>query len=211
MPRVASRLDHRDYHPRVFDPPECELTQGGSNADALVVRVNSQHVDLTQAPLRVKLDRHETNGACTHNLGTSTAYVELEYRHLLSQVYTTVSATNIINHESGHAFFYATHDGDPGIMNDFSTDRPDWPTPDDLADVAAWLGTSGGGGQGGKGGFMAMAASIESGVPEAWSEAWAAEKAGSSPSTCAPTPRSGRTRGGWSGRGGVTGAWCAAP
>jgi hypothetical protein len=64
MPGVSSRLDHCYRHPGVFEPVERELGQGRSDAAALVVRVNSQHGDLTHAALRMmKLDRHEADSA----------------------------------------------------------------------------------------------------------------------------------------------------
>jgi hypothetical protein len=78
--------------------------------------------------------------ACTHfnHEGSGVNYVELEYRHLESQVYPSIGAGNIINHEAGHAFFYAEHTGS-GIMADFDNERPDWPTTADLQSVVDWL------------------------------------------------------------------------
>lgn len=63
MSGIPSRLDHCYCHPGVLDPRECELGQGGTDADALVVWVNGQHVDFTHAALGMKLYRHEPDGA----------------------------------------------------------------------------------------------------------------------------------------------------
>lgn len=73
--------------------------------------------------------------------------VQLEYQWLNTP---NLGWNNLVNHESGHAFFAGTHEGAPGIMNLFTGDRPDWPNSTDIADVADWLedggGTDGGGG-----------------------------------------------------------------
>src|SRR5829696_138958 len=53
MSGVSSRLDYRYLHPGVFEPVERELGQGGPDATALVVGVNSQHGDLTHVALGI--------------------------------------------------------------------------------------------------------------------------------------------------------------
>ena len=64
---VSSRLDHRYLHPGIREPVEGELAQGGSDAAALMVGVDGQHVDLTHAALRIiDLDRHEADGGTIH-------------------------------------------------------------------------------------------------------------------------------------------------
>jgi hypothetical protein len=62
--------------------------------------------------------------------------VELEYAWLNSPAR---GWGNLVNHESGHAFFWGTHEGGLGIMTDIDTDPFDWPTDQDIADVIAWL------------------------------------------------------------------------
>jgi hypothetical protein len=67
MPGVSSRLDRRHRHPGVFEPVECELGQGGPDATALVIGIDSQHGDLAHASLgMMKLDRHEADDARTY-------------------------------------------------------------------------------------------------------------------------------------------------
>ena len=49
----------------------------------------------------------------------------------------------LANHEAGHAFFWASHEGSGSIM---TGDSPDgWPTSADIASVMAWLGDEGAG------------------------------------------------------------------
>jgi hypothetical protein len=60
---LSSLLDHCYLHPGFPEPVERELAQGGSDAAALVVGVDGQHVDLTHAALGIiDLDRHEADG-----------------------------------------------------------------------------------------------------------------------------------------------------
>src|SRR5215210_3579105 len=67
MSGVSSRLDRRHRHPGVFEPVECELGQGGPDATALVIGIDSQHGDLAHASLgMMKLDRHEADDARTY-------------------------------------------------------------------------------------------------------------------------------------------------
>jgi hypothetical protein len=64
---ISSRLDHCYLHPGVPKPVERELSQGGSDAAALVVGVGGQHGDLTHAPLGImKFDRHEADNGTIH-------------------------------------------------------------------------------------------------------------------------------------------------
>lgn len=61
---------------------------------------------------------------------------------------------NLVNHESGHAYFYASHEvgpGGPGIMNTglYAADTGGWPTDGDIADVEDWLGNIDSGGTSG--------------------------------------------------------------
>ena len=73
-------------------------------------------------------------GCTTHFGGPSgTALVEMEVSR-----YPKIKITN---HEAAHAFFYATHTGD-GVMNTPGQPDFEWPSENDLASVAAELGTT---------------------------------------------------------------------
>jgi hypothetical protein len=82
--------------------------------------------------------------ACTHYYGEFPwkARVELEYTHLIGEVFPEIGPIHLINHESGHAFFYATHTGS-GVMGDLSADPPERPTAGDIASLETWLGNPG--------------------------------------------------------------------
>jgi len=79
--------------------------------------------------------------ACTHY--GDPAYVELEYGPMNGSEGPGIGAGNIINHEAGHAFFYAKHAGNNGIMIDFDANRPEKPNASDIASLETWLGTPG--------------------------------------------------------------------
>ncbi len=64
--------------------------------------------------------------------------VQLEYAPL--QLAGVGNPQNVINHEAGHAYFWASHEGTPGIMNDFDSSRIEWPNDEDIQSVIDWLG-----------------------------------------------------------------------
>lgn len=105
--------------------------------------------EVSEADARVKIRIVEEatcnvpESACTHYYGTSppTAYIELEYEPLQS---SPNGPGNLVNHEAGHAFFYAAHGGDiGGIMNIADVVHPEKPSASDIASVETWLGTPG--------------------------------------------------------------------
>jgi hypothetical protein len=74
-----------------------------------------------------------------HTTSVGKNYVELEYGPLNGSAGVGIGAGNIINHEAGHAFFFAQHAG-VGIMADFDNNRPVWPSDSDILSVREWLG-----------------------------------------------------------------------
>lgn len=79
--------------------------------------------------------------ACTHYYATSppTAYIELELNAMST---SPGGPANIVYHEAGHAFFYATHSGG-GIMDVSDALHPEGPIASDIESVETWLGTPG--------------------------------------------------------------------
>lgn len=51
---------------------------------------------------------------------------------------------DLVNHESGHAFFMASHspEGSDSIMEPIDEPSDEWPSDSDIAQVEAWLGNS---------------------------------------------------------------------
>jgi hypothetical protein len=84
--------------------------------------------------------------ACTH-YGDQT-YVELEYGPMQGTESAGIGPGNLINHEAGHAFFFAQHSGNDGIMIDFDANRPEKPIASDIASLETWLGEPGEAGAG---------------------------------------------------------------
>jgi hypothetical protein len=76
------------------------------------------------------------DAACTKTNPDGTKLVELEYGRLIDPL--PKLPQSITNHEAGHAFFYGTHEGSGSIMTGDGVNG--WPTEEDIADVAAWLG-----------------------------------------------------------------------
>lgn len=78
---------------------------------------------------------------CTHSNVDGTASVTISYERAIAGF-----TPGLVNHESAHAFFTATHEVGPGGPGVMTGDSPDgWPTSGDVADVVAWLGGTGGG------------------------------------------------------------------
>ncbi len=98
-----------------------------------------REVSLVNAKVRFQVVEEATCGspewACTHYF-TDYSYVELEHEPL---TLPAAGWANLVNHESGHAFFGATHTGD-GVMADFDNDRPEWPSDSEIQSVIDWLG-----------------------------------------------------------------------
>ena len=78
--------------------------------------------------------------ACTHWNYEGNGYnlVELEYGPMNGSFGSGIGAGNLVNHETGHAFFAANHTG-TGVMADFDNNRPVWPNAADIQAVIDWL------------------------------------------------------------------------
>jgi hypothetical protein len=63
MASIASAFDHGDRHTGVFDPVERRHGQLGPDAIVLESGIDSEHVNLADAPLPVQLNGNETGNA----------------------------------------------------------------------------------------------------------------------------------------------------
>lgn len=136
------KIDSGNYG--MSDSAAADMVEGYLESSQGWERAGIEARQLPGAPVTFKVVLEATCSvpeyACTH-YGVGTAFVELEYPRIAAGF-----GRGTTNHEAGHAFFYATHEGSGSIMNGGSPDG--WPTDADIDGVVAWLGDPAGGGTG---------------------------------------------------------------
>lgn len=75
----------------------------------------------------------EDEAGCTTRLEDGSVLVTIEVSRF--------GKIKVVNHETAHAFFWATHTGD-GVMNTPGQPSVEWPTENDMTTLKQWLGVT---------------------------------------------------------------------